>query len=159
MIHAVNRIPVRLTEEGRRQIEDELARCEAEAPVVSMRLSEARAGGNDPSENLDLRDAMDDLVRLESRIGDLRSLLASAEPMGKHELDGTVHLGDTVRLRDDTGDESTYILVSPAEADPRRGRISEQSPIGRVLVGRRAGEQVVAETPGGPMQLDILAIE
>ncbi|GAC1322064.1 MAG: hypothetical protein NVSMB2_19270 [Chloroflexota bacterium] len=64
------RLTVRLTDEGRRDLEQELARRQAELPTVSARLGDARAGGNDPAENLDLRDAMDALALLEGRIGE-----------------------------------------------------------------------------------------
>jgi transcription elongation factor GreA len=147
-----------LTPEGRRGLEEELARLEAELPVVSTRLGDARAGGNDPAENLDLRDAMDALALLEGRIGELRALLAAAEPIEAAPADGIVRLGAKVRVRHADGEEATYLLVSPAEADPRRGRISEESPIGRALVGRRKDDEVTAETPSGPERLRILDV-
>ena len=152
------RLTVRLTPEGRRDLEEELARLEAELPVVSTRLGEARAGGNDPVENLDLRDAMDALALLEGRIGELRALLAAAEPIDATQHDGIVRLGVTVSVRHEDGEEASYMLVSPAEADPRRGRISEESPIGRALVGRKKDDQVVAETPSGPEHLHVLDV-
>lgn len=152
------RSTVRLTPEGRRELEDELARLQAELPAISARLGEARAGGNDPVENLDLRDAMDALALLEGRVGELRALLASAEPMELSIHDGIARLGAKVRVRHEDGEEATYLLVSPAEADPRRGRISEESPIGRSLVGRTKDDEVVAETPSGPEHLRVLDV-
>ena len=151
------RLTVRLTAEGRKELEGELARLEAELPVVSARLGDARAGGNDPAENLDLRDAMDALALLEGRIGELRALLAAAEPI-EATKDGVVRLGAKVKIRHADGEEASYLLVSPAEADPRRGRISEESPIGRALVGRRKNEEVTAETPSGPERLLVLDV-
>ena len=134
-------------------------RREAELPVVSARLGEARAGGNDPAENLDLRDAMDALALLEGRIGELRALLAAAEPIDMMSArDGVIRLGAKVRIRHADGEEASYLLVSPAEADPRRGRISEESPIGRALVGRKKNEEVTAETPSGPERLLVLDV-
>jgi transcription elongation factor GreA len=153
----VAKLTVRLTPEGRRDLEAELARLESELPAVSARLGEARAGGNDPAENLDLRDAMDALALLEGRIGELRALLAAAEPIERMS-DGTVRLGAKVKVRHEDGEEASYLLVSPAEADPRRGRISEESPIGRALVGRRKNEEVTAETPSGPERLLVLDV-
>ena len=153
------RLTVRLTAEGRRELEEELARLEAELPTVSSRLGEARAGGNDPAENLDLRDAMDALALLEGRIGELRALLAAAEPIDESiPRDGVARLGTRVKVRHADGEEALYLLVSPAEADPRRGRISEESPIGRALVGRRKDEEVTAETPSGPEHLVVLDV-
>ena len=149
---------MRLTAEGRRELEQELARREAELPTVSFRLGDARAGGNDPTENLDLRDAMDDLALQEGRIGELRALLASAETIEDVPSDGTIRLGAKVKIRHADGEEASYMLVSPAEADPRRGRISEESPIGRALVGRKKNEEVTAETPSGPEHLVVLDV-
>jgi transcription elongation factor GreA len=139
-------------------LEEELARREAELPTVSFRLGDARAGGNDPTENLDLRDAMDELALQEGRIGELRALLASAETIEDVPSDGVIRLGARVKIRHADGEEASYMLVSPAEADPRRGRISEESPIGRVLVGRRKNEEVTAETPSGPEHLVVLDV-
>jgi len=150
---------VRLTAEGRQELEQELARLEAELPVVSLRLGDARAGGNDPAENLDLRDAMDALALLEGRIGELRALLASAEPIEDGaSSDGIIRLGAKIKIRHADGEEASYLLVSPAEADPRRGRISEESPIGRALVGRKKNEEVTADTPSGPEHLVVLDV-
>ena len=153
------RLTVRLTAEGRQELEQELARREAELPVVSLRLGDARAGGNDPAENLDLRDAMDALALLEGRIGELRALLASAEAIEDGaSRDGIIRLGARIKIRHADGEEASYLLVSPAEADPRRGRISEESPIGRALVGRKKNEEVTAETPSGPEHLVVLDV-
>lgn len=150
---------MRLTPEGRRDLESELSRLEAELPTVSSRLGDARAGGNDPAENLDLRDAMDALALLEGRIGELRALLAVAEPIEDMPgRDGIVRLGVRVKIRHEDGEEASYMLVSPAEADPRRGRISEESPIGRALVGKKKNEEVTAETPRGPERLVVLDV-
>jgi len=155
----VARLTVRLTAEGRQELEQELARLEAELPVVSLRLGDARAGGNDPAENLDLRDAMDALALLEGRIGELRALLASAEPIEDGaSSDGIIRLGAKIKIRHADGEEASYKLVSPAEADPRRGRISEESPIGRALVGRKKNEEVTADTPSGPEHLVVLDV-
>jgi len=150
---------VRLTAEGRQELEQELARLVAELPVVSLRLGDARAGGNDPAENLDLREAMDAQALLEGRIGELRALLASAEPIEDGaSRDGIIRLGARIKIRHADGEEASYLLVSPAEADPRRGRISEESPIGRALVGRKKNEEVTADTPSGPEHLVVLDV-
>ena len=112
-----------------------------------------------PAENLDLRDAMDALALLEGRIGELRALLAAAEPIDDDaSRDGVIRLGAHVKIRHADGEEASYMLVSPAEADPRRGRISEESPIGRALVGRKKNEEVTAETPSGPERLVVLDV-
>ena len=95
----------------------------------------------------------------EGRIGELRALLAAAEPIEDAPArDGVIRLGAQVKVRHADGEEAAYLLVSPAEADPRRGRISEESPIGRALVGRKKNEEVTAETPSGPEHLVVLDV-
>jgi transcription elongation factor GreA len=149
---------VQLTPEGRRELEAELAGHEAERPVVAARIAEARAGGGDPTENLELRDAQDALALLDGRIAQLRALLDTAKPLEKPAAGGAVQLGVTARVRHADGEEATYTLVSWAEADPRRGRISAESPIGRALAGCRKGDEVTAETPTGPERLVVVDI-
>ena len=98
----------------------------------------------------DLRDALDSLMRIEARIRELQALLA-AEPLEASLACGAgAQLGATVTLRLPDGEEASYVLVSPAEAAPRRGRLSVASPIGRALVGAKPGDEVVAQTPSGP---------
>ena len=150
---------VTLTAEGRRELERELKRLEAERPTISEYISRAREQGNDPTENLDLRDAVESLVRIENRIHELHALLAAAEPLDtrRSPSDGA-ELGATVTVRLQDGEEATYVLVSPAEAAPRRGRLSVESPIGRALLSAKPGDRVVAETPNGPESLEVLHV-
>jgi len=102
---------------------------------------------------------MDALALLEGRIGELRALLASAEPIEQlGTRDGIIRLGTRFKIRHADGEEASYMLVSPAEADPRRGRISEESPIGRALVGKKKNEEVTAETPSGPERVLVLDV-
>ena len=72
--------------------------------------------------------------------------------------DGIIRLGARFKIRHADGEEASYMLVSPAEADPRRGRISEESPIGRALVGKKKNEEATAETPSGPERLIVLDV-
>ena len=148
----------RLTEEGRRDLERELQRREAERSEVTDRIRQAREQANDTTENLDLRDSMDSMGLIEGRISELRQLLASAEPLEAAAADEDVdraHIGSVVTVRLARDEEATYTLVSPAEAAPRRGRLSIESPIGRALLGARLGDEVVAETPDGPEHLKV----
>jgi transcription elongation factor GreA len=150
---------LRLTAAGRQALEEDLERAEVERLDVSRSLADARALGNDPTENLDLRDAMDRFSQLETRIADLRAMLAAAEPLDlSSPADGLARMGTTVRLRHADGEEAEYLLVSPPEAAPRRGRISVDSPIGRAVVGHRAGEHLMALTPGGNEEVELLKV-
>jgi transcription elongation factor GreA len=150
---------IRLTHEGRLDLEARLAALELERPRIADQIAVARDGGADPSENLDLRDAVDSLEQLESRIASLKATLAAAEPLEQPlTADGGVALGATVRVRHGDGEVADYRLVSAAEADPRRGKVSADSPIGRALLGRRPGDEVYAETPGGRESLSVLHV-
>jgi transcription elongation factor GreA len=150
---------VALSAEGRRELEQELQRLEAERPAIAEQIRRAREQGSDPTENLDLRDAVESLMRLESRIHELHALLGAAEPLeASPTTGGGAHLGATVSVRLPDGEEATYVLVSPAEAAPRRGRLSVESPIGRALVGAKPGDDVVAQTPSGPERLVVLHV-
>jgi transcription elongation factor GreA len=85
--------------------------------------------------------------------------LASAEAIeAGASRDGIIRLGAKIKIRHADGEEASYLLVSPAEADPRRGRISEESPIGRALVGKQKNEEVTADTPSGPEHLVVLDV-
>jgi transcription elongation factor GreA len=150
---------VTLSAEGRRELEQELQRLEAERPMIAEQIRQAREQGSDPTENLDLRDAVDSLMRIEARIRELQALLAAAEPLEASLATGAgAQLGVTVTVRLPDGEEATYVLVSPAEAAPRRGRLSVESPIGRALLGANAGDEVVAQTPSGPERLVVLHV-
>ena len=70
-----------------------------------------------------------------------------------------VEVGATVTIQEEDYPEEIYYIVGAKEADPRNGRISNESPIGRALIGARAGDVVTAETPGGQLQLKIIKIE
>ena len=150
---------LRLTAAGRQELEDELRRCEEERAETSNWIADARALGNDPTENLDLRDAIESFSSIEGRIAELKAMLAAAEPLEvAAPSDGRACMGATVRLRHSDGEEAEYVLVSPPEAAPRRGRISVDSPIGRAVVGHAAGERLVALTPDGDEDVELLKV-
>jgi transcription elongation factor GreA len=127
--------------------------------MIAEQIHHAREQGSDPTENLDLRDSVDSLMRIEARIRELHALLAAAEPLEASLTMGAgAQLGATVTVRLPDGEEATYVLVSPAEAAPRRGRLSVESPIGRALVGANSGDDVVAQTPSGLERLVVLHV-
>lgn len=155
----MQRLDVRLSPQGRRDLEGQLEALEAERRATAEWIGDARGGGADPTENLDLRDAMERLTLVEGRIAQVKATLGAAEPLEfGPDPQGAARLGATVRLRLADGEEATYQLVSPAEAAPRRGRLSVESPIGRALIGHRPGERVLAETPAGQEPLELLAV-
>jgi transcription elongation factor GreA len=150
-----------LTPEGAEKIRAELNELVTVKRVeLAARLREAIKMG-DLSENADYINAKEEQAFLEGRIQELQLLLRTATILthnGSGKAD-VVTVGMTVTVQEKGQDAETFTLVGAKEADPRAGKISNESPIGKALLGRRAGETVTAETPGGAIQFKILKIE
>ena len=149
-----------LTSEGAERLRIELANLKGpEREALSKRLRFAIQQG-DLSENADYHKAKEDQAFLEGRIQELEYLLKNATIIeaasGEREV---VEVGATVTVQEEDYPAETYYIVGAKEADPRNGRISNESPIGRVLIGARQGDVVTAETPGGQVHLKIIKIE
>jgi transcription elongation factor GreA len=149
-----------LTAEGAERLRKELKELKGPArDDLAKRLRSAIEMG-DLSENADYHAAKEHQAFLEGRIQDLEYLLKNAtiiEDTGeKREV---VDLGARVTVQEEDFPPETYHLVGAQEADPRNGRISNESPIGTALIGKREGEEVTAQTPGGDVRLRILRIE
>ena len=149
-----------LTAEGAEKLKAELAQLKGPArEEMALRLRHAISQG-DLSENADYHKAKEDQGFLEGRIRDLEYLLRNAIVIEK--TDGgyeAVEVGARVTVQEEDYDADTYLIVGAKEADPRNGKISNESPIGRALMGRRVGEVVEASTPSGAIRLKILKIE
>jgi transcription elongation factor GreA len=127
---------------------------------IARRLREAKLMG-DLSENADWIMAKEDQAFLEGRILELEAVLRTATIVADKE-DGPVHVvtvGSTITVEEPGEKPEKFVLVGAKEADPRQGRISNESPIGRALLGRRVGDIVKADTPGGKLVLKITQIE
>ena len=149
-----------LTAEGAARLKAELAYLKSTARTeMAQRLRNAIQQG-DLSENADYHKAKEDQSFMEGRIQELEYLLKNAiiveEYTGIHE---EVAVGARVTVQEEDFPEETYYLVGAKEADPRNGKISNESPIGSALMGKREGDVITAETPGGTVTLKILKIE
>ena len=149
-----------LTPSGKKKIEDELYQLKSvEMPALSERIRQARDLG-DLSENFDYQDAKRQQGFVAGKIADLqtlldRSRLVEEAPAGSE----AVGMGSTVSVRDEEFDEDfDYKIVGSYEADPASGKISAASPVGKALVGRKVGDEVTVDTPGGKSTLKITAI-
>jgi len=114
----------------------------------------------DLSENSEYDEAKNEQAMVEARIAQLEAILKNAKVLEVDDL-GTdvVSLGSKVKIRDvEFDEEMEYSLVSSIETDPANGKISDESPIGKAIMGHRIGETVEAETPAGPVQFEILEI-
>jgi transcription elongation factor GreA len=110
----------------------------------------------DLTENAEYVDAKDEQGLVEQRIAELDAALKSVEVIRK-ETNDLVSVGDTVTVQWD-GTEKTYMIVGPNEADPAEGRISNESPVGVALIGKRTGDIVTIRTPTGPREARIINI-
>ena len=127
---------------------------------VSELIKEARSFG-DLSENSEYDEAKTEQGKLYSKIAELKALIEKAEIIEKTEMDrGTVALSSRIRLLDlDENEELEYQIVGSQEANPMSGRISDESPIGRGLLGHKVGETVTIDAPAGEIRFTILSVE
>jgi len=134
----------------------ELLRTAGRAQVAQY-LHDAKESG-DVIDNAAYEDAKEQQARLEGRILELEQLLAKAKLISKVETD-QVTLGSVVFLRNSDDREYHYTLVGAYEANPGAGRISNESPVGKALLGHKVGDKVIVSTPGGVKEYTILIIE
>lgn len=150
--------PIYLTPEGAARLREELADLKGpQREALAKRLREAIQMG-DLSENADYHKAKEDQSFLEGRIQELEYILGSAEIVQDTGKRDEVRVGVNVTVQEDDFEPEVFYIVGAKEADPRAGKISNESPIGKSLMGRRVGESVVAVTPVGEIRLKILKI-
>ena len=150
-----------LTKEGFQKLQDELDYLrKVKRQEVANRLHEAMEGG-ELIENAEYEAAKNEQAFVEGRIQELDALLASAkiiEENGTKKKSDGVQLGMKVTIKEGNFEPETFIIVGVAEANPREGKISNESPIGKAILGRKAGESVKVETPSGTYTVKILKI-
>ena len=156
----MSRKEVILTEEGLKQLQDEVMHLSTvKREEVAERIRQAREFG-DISENSEYDDAKNDQALLEHRIGTLQEKLRRSRVIKESEIDtDRVSVGTTVTLRDKkAGDIRIYTLVGSAEADPAKAKLSNESPVGQAILGKKVGDLVTVNIPVGALDLEILAI-
>ena len=149
-----------MTKEGKLKLEQELENLKTvKRKDVVERIKIARSFG-DLSENSEYDSAKEEQAFVEGRITTLENMIRNAKIIEESELDSdTVSLGKTVTFVElPDGDEETYSIVGSAEADPFEGKISNDSPIAKSLLGKRIGDEVAVQTPGGEMNVRIVSI-
>jgi len=149
-----------LTAEGAGRLKAELEVLKGSARDALAKLLRAAIQMGDLSENADFHKAKEDQGFLEGRIQELEFTLRNAIIVEEGSVArNMVSVGTRVTVQEEDFPAETYHLVGAKEADPRNGKISNESPIGRALLEHRVGEVVEAETPGGKIELKILKIE
>ena len=143
---------IALTAEGLAKLEDELRHLETtRRREVGTRIKEAKEFG-DISENSEYDDAKNEQAWVESRIIEVNVILANATIIANPTSSDKVTLGSRVKLNDsETGSEHTYQIVGSAEADPLHDKISNESPVGQAILGRKKGETVTVHVPSGKL--------
>lgn len=153
--------PVYLTPEGYEALEQELNHLKTvRRQEVAKRLHEA-LGEGELIENAELEDARREQSFVEGRIIALEEQLRKAKIIGASENNnGCVGIGSTVTVQEQgQPDTEVYFVVGSAEADPRKGRISNESPLGMALLGKRVGEKAIVRAPDGDIVFEVLAIK
>jgi transcription elongation factor GreA len=151
--------PHYLTPEGEEKLKAELEELKGpRREELSARLRSAIQMG-DLSENADYHKAKEDQGFLEGRIQEIDAILRNSVIIEKTKSTGVINIGSQVTIQEEGFDPEEYHLVGPTEADPRKGRISYESPIGRALMDKKVGDTAEAETPGGKIKFKIIKIE
>ena len=151
-----------LTKKGFQKLADELEYLRTQKRVeVANRLHEAMEGG-ELIENAEYEAAKNEQAFVEGRIQELEIILASArviDEKGKKEKGDLVLIGSTVTIKENGSGAEKYTIVGAAEANPREGKISNESPIGKAILNHHAGEEVNVEAPGGTFKIKIVKVE
>ncbi|MDD6312984.1 MAG: transcription elongation factor GreA [Firmicutes bacterium] len=148
-----------VSEEGLKKLKDEYDYLKVtRRQEVAAALKQAKAFG-DLSENSEYDEAKNEQAEVEGRIAELEELLANVKLIDGTEKSATVSVGSVVKVKDNSlKQEFTYTIVGATESDPFNDKISDESPIGAALLGKKPGQTVSAETPAGIVKLKILEI-
>jgi len=149
-----------LTKEGFEKMQDELDYLRtAKRQEVADRLHEAMEGG-ELIENAEYEAAKNEQAFVEGRIQELEMLLATARVIedDKKKKADSIQVGSTVTIQEDGLEKETYTIVGAAEANPREGKISNESPMGKALLNHRVGDEIKIETPDGSYTVRIVKI-
>jgi transcription elongation factor GreA len=156
--------PTYISAEFKAELERELGHLRNEVrPVIAARLQSAREGG-DITDNAAFEQAKEDLARLMGRMAEIEKTLREAEILrtngnGHGKKRASIQLGSVVTIARDDGSTKTYTLVSSLEASPTDGKVSDESPIGRALFGRKRGDIVSVQAPSRTVSYTITDIQ
>jgi len=147
-----------LTPAGKLELEKELDELKSRRGLIAQKIADARDYG-DLSENSEYNEARNEQAQVESRIAEIEEILQNASLITAKKKSGSVELGATVDLHhSETKKKVSYTIVGSVEADPLEGKISDESPIGQALMGKKVGDKVSIVTPGGNVGYEIAAI-
>lgn len=150
---------VYLTKKGRKKLEEELTYLlDTKRPEVASRLHEAMEDG-ELIENAEYEAAKNEQAFVEGRILEVEHMLSSAQEIKRRRTKDMVRIGSTVEVRQDGSSSEIYTIVGIAEADPKEGLISNESPLGRALLEGKIGDKIEVEAPAGVLNFKIVTIK
>ncbi|MCI0343860.1 MAG: transcription elongation factor GreA [Chloroflexi bacterium] len=153
----MNNKPTYISKEGLDRLRAELEEIVTlRRPEIAQRIHDAKEHG-DLTENAEYEDAKNEQAFVEGRIAQLESMIKNASIIDETHSNDHVEIGSTVKVKGPDGSES-FTIVGSAEAKPTEGRISNESPVGRALLGRKKGESVTVSVPAGDFSYKIVAI-
>ena len=151
---------VYLTKEGFKEKQERLEYLKNEGRIITAeKLKTARSFG-DLSENSEYDEAKSDQAKLEAEINDLEAILANAKIIEEDSSTEKVHLGSVVTIKDTTrgSEERTFTITSFAQSNAAEGKLSDESPVGKALLGHKVGDKVTVEIPKGTVVYKIIKI-
>lgn len=147
-----------LTREGYDKLQEELDHLRTvKRQEIANRLHEAMEGG-ELIENAEYEDAKNEQAFVEGRIKEIEILLATARVISEEEKSESIQVGTKVTIKEEGSEQETYTIVGAAEANPRAGKISNESPLGRALINHKAGETIKIEAPAGSFEVQIIKV-
>jgi transcription elongation factor GreA len=150
---------VHITPEGLVAVRKELDELiTVRRPNIVAKIKAAREFG-DLSENFEYHAAKNEQGMMEARINELEAIVKNHVLIETKKTTGVVDMGSTVRFTEDGADEESYRIVGPAEADPKAGRVSYESALGKALIGHKVGEEVEIKTPSSTYSVKIVGID
>ena len=148
-----------LTKEGFQKLQEELDHLRTvKRQEVAERLHEAMEGG-ELIENAEYEAAKNEQAFVEGRIQELDTILATAHVIEENGKSDVIQVGATVTIHEEGNPVETFTIVGAAEANPREGKISNESPIGKSLLGHKAGETIHVDAPGGHFKVKVVKVK
>lgn len=148
------------TQEGLKELTDELSYLKNTKRKENLEAIAVARSFGDLSENAEYDAARNEQAQIEARIKELEELIGNAVVVDEDTIDaGVVSMGSFVKVKiKETGAEKEYSIVAPNQVSPMNGMISDQSPVGKALIGARAGSVVTFETPNGTMHMEVTEV-
>lgn len=153
-----NQHPTYFTPQGLEKLKKELIELKAKLREIADRIDRAKELG-DLSENAEYHEAKEDYAFTAGKIMEIEDALTRAAVIKEKTATDIVEIGSTVTIKNGTGKETIYTIVGSNEADPARGRISNESPLAQAFLGHRKGERIEVKTPSGLNNYTIVEIK